>query len=139
MCRRIILSVSAALILVSSALADDVAERTTYNPYTGTYNRTAAVYNPYTGKADVAHTTTSATGATAVRGASYNPYTGSYHGGTAAATTGATGTTAVRTGTGTTEESKTYYNPATGRTDHVSGAYNPYTGKYAVHGSTYRR
>jgi hypothetical protein len=111
-----------------SVLADDVAERTYYNPYTGKTTNVAAARNPYTGKEDVAYKTTAPGGTTAARGATYNPYTGSYHGGTAATTA-----------SGTKEESKTYYNPATGRTDHVQGAYNPYTGKYAVHASTYRR
>jgi hypothetical protein len=130
MLKRIILSASAALMLVSSAFADDVAERTRYNPYTGTYNRTAAVYNPYTGRDAAVHTSTTPAvgGTTTAAGATYNPYTGNYHGGTAAVTS-----------TGTRDESKTYYNPATGRVDHVQGAYNPYTGRYAVHGSTYRR
>jgi hypothetical protein len=110
------------LVLASPARADDVAERSYYNPYTGNTTKVAGVYNPYTGKADVAHTTTAAGGTTAARGATYNPYTGSYHGGTAATTA-----------SGTKEESKSYYNPATGQTAHVQGAYNPYTGKYAYH------
>src|SRR6516165_4164186 len=115
-------------LIFASQAAAQVAERTYYNPYTGNTSKVAAGYNPYTGKEDVAHTTTTAGGTTAARGASYNPYTGSYKGGTAA----------TNPNTGTEEKSKSYYNPATGNTAHVQGAYNPTTGKYAYHYS-YRR
>src|SRR5215468_1315454 len=93
-------------LMLASPAAAQVAERSYYNPYTGNTTKVAAGYNPYTGREDVAHTTTTAGGTTAARGASYNPYTGSNKGGTAA----------TNPNTGTEEKSKSYYNPATGQT-----------------------